>query len=186
MCGCNYDLHTSKASERRKVVQYSSTFGAEMSRRFADLFALQLGGFTQFNSRHKTITNRTIINIGRHNILFFGWKICVDPVINGATVNALFTGNRTICPALLSWVQHVPVAYIHPVTPYSPITPQFCSSASSADTHTEPENANLEPFSNAFQLVSIPSEMRDRTDTFITSLLPASGYTLYILYMHQT
>ncbi len=26
------------------------------------------GVFTQFNSRHKTLTNRTIINIGRHNV----------------------------------------------------------------------------------------------------------------------
>ncbi len=40
-----------------------------MSKRLADLFASSWGIFTQFNSSHNTITNCTIINIGRHSIL---------------------------------------------------------------------------------------------------------------------
>ncbi len=43
-----------------------------MSSRLADLFASQLGVFKQFNSRHKTITYRTRINIGRHTTIFHG------------------------------------------------------------------------------------------------------------------
>ncbi len=55
MWGCTYIWSaTSKASERLKLVLVLLHVN---DRRLADLFASQLGGFTQFNSRHKTITN---------------------------------------------------------------------------------------------------------------------------------
>ncbi len=41
----------------------------KLPQRFADLFASPWWIFTQFNLRHNTITNCTIINIDRHNTL---------------------------------------------------------------------------------------------------------------------
>jgi hypothetical protein len=50
------------------IQSYYSTLGTKMSKRLANLFASPWGIFTQFNSRHNSITNCTIINIGRHTM----------------------------------------------------------------------------------------------------------------------
>jgi hypothetical protein len=52
-------------------------------------------------------------------------------------------------------------------------------------THTSQKMLIWESFSNAFRW-SLKCVTRRTLLTFITSLLPASGHTLYILYMHQT
>ncbi len=43
----------------------------KFTQRFADLFASLWGIFTQFNSRHNTITNCTVINIGRYSMIIY-------------------------------------------------------------------------------------------------------------------
>jgi hypothetical protein len=54
---------------RARLVKDTPPLALKLPQRFADLFASLWGIFTQFNSRHNTITNSTIINIGRHKII---------------------------------------------------------------------------------------------------------------------
>jgi hypothetical protein len=64
---------------------YYSTFGAQMAKRLADLFASPWRIFTQFNSRHNTVTNCTIINIGRHITMLYLDSICLERILREQT-----------------------------------------------------------------------------------------------------
>ncbi len=73
--GCTFDLHTSKDSERLKVVLLH--LWRVNVKTISGFICIALGIFTQFNSRRNTITNCTLLNIGCHNtfiyIIIYKW-----------------------------------------------------------------------------------------------------------------